>query len=123
MASWKAQLCSKVVDAPFFRYEQPFPDTGLGQVEPRLKAIQTGSLALDTASFTLAFKSLCTDAEGAVFVQRDDVAGAFSRHDGSERVLACTSVWDQNSGDSDALCEWILLTSVVSSIADLIGKS
>ena len=59
-------MCSKVVDTPFFWYTQPFPDVDLGQVEPRLKVIQTGSLALDTASFTLALTSLCTGAEGAV---------------------------------------------------------
>ena len=85
--------------------------------------MQTGSLALETASFTLALTSLCTGAEGAGLFLRDDVVGAFSRRDDSERVLAGTRVWDQNSGDSDALCEWILFTSVVSSIADLIGRS
>ena len=85
--------------------------------------MHTGSLAFETASFTLAFTSLCTGAEGAGLFLRDDVVGGLSRRDDSERVLAGTSVWDQNSGDSEALCEWILFTSVVSSIADLIGKS
>ena len=85
--------------------------------------MHTGSLAFETASFTLAFMSLCTGAEGAGLFLRDDVVGGLSRRDDSERVLAGTSVWDQNSGDSEALCEWILFTSVVSSIANLIGKS
>ena len=98
-------MCSKVVDTPFFWNTQPFPDVGLGQAEPRLKVIQTASLALDTASFTRVLTSLCTEAEGAVLFLRDDVAGAFSRWDDSERVLVSTAVWDQYSGDSDALCE------------------
>ena len=56
-------------------------------------------------------------------VLRDDVAGAFSRRDDSERVVVVTKVWDQYSGISDALCEWILLTSVVSNMAALIGSN
>ena len=112
-----------MVDTPFFWNTQPFPDVGLGQVEPRLNAMQMGSLALDTASFTLALTSLFAGAEGAVLVLRDDVAGAFSRRDDSERVLVGTAVWDQYSGDSDARCEWILLTSVVSNMAARIGRS
>ena len=67
--------------------------------------MQTGSLAFETASFTLAFTSLCTGAEGAGLFLRDEVVGGLSRRDVSERVLAGNSVWDQNSGDSEARCE------------------
>ena len=49
--------------------------------------MQTGSEALLTASFTLDFKSLATEAGGAVLVLRDDEAEVFSRRDGSERVV------------------------------------
>ena len=82
---------------------QPFPDVGLGQMEPRLYVMQTGSVALLTASLTLVLTSLATGAEGAVLVLRDDEVGAFSRRDDSERVLVVTRVWLQYSGISDAL--------------------
>ena len=103
VASCHAHECCKTEVTPFFVKEQPSPDVGLGQEDPRLNAIQTGSVALLTASFTLDFKSLATEAEGAVLVLRDDEVGAFSRRDASERVLDVTRVWLQYSGISDAL--------------------
>ena len=54
--------------------------------------MQIGSFAFETASFTLAFTSLFTEAEGAGLFLRDDVVGGFSRRDESERLLAVTSV-------------------------------
>ena len=105
VASCHAHECSNTEVTPFFVKEQPLPDAGLGQEEPRLKAMQTGSVDLLTASFTLDLTSLATGAEGAVLVLRDDVVGAFSRRDDSERVLDVTRVWLQYSGISDARCE------------------
>ena len=49
--------------------------------------MQTGSEALLTASFTLDFKSLATEAGGAVLVLRDDEVEVFSRREDSERVV------------------------------------
>ena len=57
--------------------------------------MQTGSEALLTASFTLDFKSLATEAGGAVLVLRDDEAEVFSRRDGSERVVDGAGEWPQ----------------------------
>ena len=105
VASCHAHECSKVEVTPFFWNVQPFPDAGLGQEEPRLYAMQTGSVDLLTASLTLDLTSLATGAEEAVLVLRDDVVGAFSRRDDSERVLVVTRVWLQYSGISDALWE------------------
>ena len=102
-ASWNAHECSRVEVTPFFWYVQPFPDVGLGQMEPRLYVMQTGSVALLTASLTLVLRFLATGAEVSVLVLRDDEVGAFSRRDASERVLDVTRVWLQYSGISDAL--------------------
>ena len=102
LASCHAHECSKTEVTPFFWNEQPLPDAGLGQEEPRLNAIQTGSADLLTASLTLDLTSLATGAEGAVLVLRDDEVGAFSRRDGSERVVDVVKVWLQYSGISDA---------------------
>ena len=95
VASCHAHECSKVEVTPFFWNVQPFPDAGLGQEEPRLYAMQTGSVALLTASLTLDLTSLATGAEGAVLVLRDDVAEVFSRRDGSERVVDDAGEWLQ----------------------------
>ena len=123
VASCHAHECSNTEVTPFFVNEQPLPDAGLGQEEPRLKAMQTGSVDLLTASFTLDLTSLATGAEGAVLVLRDDVVEVFSRRDESERVVVVTNVWLQYSGISDARWECIRRTSVVSSIVARMGKS
>ena len=123
VASCHAHECSKTEVTPFFVNEQPLPDAGLGQEDPRLYAIQTGSVDLLTASFTLDLTSLATEAEGAVLVLRDDVVEVFSRRDDSERVVVVAGVWLQYSGISDARCECMRRTSVVSSIVALMGKS
>ena len=102
MASCHAHECSKTEVCPFFWKEQPLPDTGRGQEDPRLNAIQTGSEDLLTASLTLDLTSLATGAEGAGLVLRDDEVGAFSRRDDSERVVDVAKVWLQYSGISDA---------------------
>ena len=102
-ASWNAHECSRVVVTPFFWCMQPFPDVGLAQMEPRLYVMQTGSVALLTASLTLNLMVLGTGAAVSVLVLRDDAVGAFSRRDASERVLDVTRVWLQYSGISDAL--------------------
>ena len=102
VASCHAHECSKTEVTPFFWNEQPLPDAGLGQEEPRLYAMQTGSVDLLTASFTLDLTSLATGAEGAVLVLRDDVVEVFSRRDESERVVVVANVWLQYSGISDA---------------------
>ena len=94
-ASCHAHVCCSTEVTPFFVKVQPSPDVGLGQEDPRLNAIQTGSEALLTASFTLDFKSLATEAEGAVLVLRDDEAEVFSRRDGSERVVDDAGEWLQ----------------------------
>ena len=94
-ASCHAHVCCNTEVTPFFVKVQPSPDVGLGQEDPRLNAIQTGSAALLTASFTFDFKSLATEAEGAVLVLRDDVAEVFSRRDGSERVVDGAGEWLQ----------------------------
>ena len=57
--------------------------------------MQTGSEALLTASFTLAFKSLATEAGGAVLVLRDDEVEVFSRREDSERVVDGAGEWLQ----------------------------
>ena len=57
--------------------------------------MQTGSDALLTASFTLAFKSLATAAGGAVLVLRDDEVEVFSRREDSERVVDGAGEWLQ----------------------------
>ena len=67
---------------------QPFPDAGLGQVEPRLKVIQSGSKDFDTASLTLALASLLEDAEDDGLFLRDEVVEGLSFRDDSARVLA-----------------------------------
>ena len=54
---------------------------------------------------------------------RDEVVEGLSLRDDSARVLADWMVWAQNSGDSLHRWEWILLTSVVSSIAERMGRS
>ena len=95
MASCHAHECSKTEVCPFFWKEQPLPDAGRGQEDPRLNAIQTGSEDLLTASLTLDLTSLATGAEGAVLVLRDDKVGAFSRRDGSERVVDGAGEWLQ----------------------------
>ena len=64
--------------------------------------MQTGSVDLLTASFTLDLMSLAAGAEEAVLVLRDDVVEVFSRRDESERVVVVTNVWLQYSGISDA---------------------
>ena len=64
--------------------------------------MQTGSVDLLTASFTLDLTSLAAGAEEAVLVLRDDVVEVFSRRDDSERVVVVAGVWLQYSGISDA---------------------
>ena len=102
---------------------QPFPDAGLEHVAPRLKVIHSGFVDFETASFTFALTSFGAGAEKAGLFLRDEVVEGLSLRDGSEQVLAVWMVWAQNSGDSLHLCECIRLTSVVSSIAERIGKS
>ena len=85
--------------------------------------MQTGSVDLLTASFTLDLTSLAAGAEEAVLVLRDDVVEVFSRRDDSERVVVVAGVWLQYSGISDARCECMRRTSVVSSIIARMGKS
>ena len=94
-ASCHAHVCCNTEVTPFFVKAQPSPDVGLGQEDPRLNAMQTGSVDLLTASFTFDFMSLATGAEGAVLVLRDDVAEVFSRRDCSERVVDDAGVWLQ----------------------------
>ena len=77
LASCHAHEWSKTEVTPFFVNAQPLPDAGLGQEEPRLYAMQTESVDLLTASFTLDLTSLATGAEEAVLVLRDDVVEAF----------------------------------------------
>ena len=67
---------------------QPFPDAGLGQVEPRLKVIQSGSEDFETASLTLALASLEEGAEDDGLFLRDEVVEGLSFRDDSARVLA-----------------------------------
>ena len=57
--------------------------------------MQTGSEALLTASFTLDFKSLATEAGGAVLVLRDDEVEVFSRREDSGRVVDGAGEWLQ----------------------------
>ena len=94
-ASCHAHVCCSTEVTPFFVKVQPSPDVGLGQEDPRLNAIQTGSVDLLTASFTFDLTSLATEAEGAVLVLRDDVVEVFSRRDGSERVVDDAGEWLQ----------------------------
>ena len=87
-ASTCAHECSRFVVAPFLVKTQPFPDAGLGKVEPRLKVIQSGSEDFETASLTLALASLEGGAEDDGLFLRDEVVEGLSFRDDSARVLA-----------------------------------
>ena len=83
-ASTCAHECSRFVVAPFLVKTQPFPDAGLGQVEPRLKVIQSGSEDFET----LALASLEEGAEDDGLFLRNEVVEGLSFRDDSARVLA-----------------------------------
>ena len=78
---------------------------------------------LETASLTFALTSLLEGADDAGLFLRDEVVEGLSLRDDSARVEAAGRVWLQCSGDSLHLCEWIRLTSVVSSIVERMGNN
>ena len=102
---------------------QPFPDAGLGHDEPRLNVMQRGSVDLETISLTFILVSLFVVAEDEVLFLRDEAAEGLSLRDDSVRELTFCCVWAQCSGVSEHLWIWILRTSLVSSMMDLIGRS
>ena len=92
-----------VVD-PFLVKAHPFPDAGLGHVEPRLKVIHNWSEDLETASLTFVLTSLLEGADDAGLFLRDEVSEGLSLRDNSARVEAAGRVWAQFSDDSLHLC-------------------
>ena len=118
----KAQVCSSVVTVLPLMKVQPLPDCGLRH-RPKLNEIHRGSADLEHAVLILAFASLLAVAEDDDFVLRDEELEGLSMRGCSDRELAACSVCAQFSGDSVQRWVWMRLTSVKSSMTDLMGSN
>ena len=78
---------------------------------------------LEIASLILALVSLLDVAEDDGLFLRDEVVDGLSFRDDSVRVLTVCCVWAQCSGDLEHRWACKRLTSVVSSMMDLIGNN